>query len=266
MNPPPHVLFLAAVVLVLGCQAPYGAPSQHGVDPRRTPEQTAVALETPPLEVDANGRRYRLAPLARYEIAARVLSRERYYLGWRADLSPMDLALGWGVLADSRVDQFIDWHQADRWYFYQWSADSPYRNDDIVPHSGNVHVIPANTNLRRILLSIERNQVLALSGQLVRVDDPAAAADGGWSSSLSRTDIGRSFHFQNVRLFGATSSSVASFAVRPWSRQRSMRSPRRLVSDRTRDTRPFRNPAARPSRYLEFAGAPTFSCLRPQTC
>jgi hypothetical protein len=190
MNRSPYASFLVAVALVLGCRTPYGTPSQRRIDPQRAPVQTAVAPETAPFDVAANGHTYRLAPLARYEIAARVLSRERYHLGWRADLSPLDLALGWGLLADSGVDQFIDWHQDGRWYFYQWHADSPYRNDDIIPYSGNVHVIPANANLRSVLLSIERNQRLVLSGLLVRVDDPAAAADGGWSSSLSRTDTG----------------------------------------------------------------------------
>lgn len=190
MNRPAYGSLLAVAAFLLGCRAPYGTPSPCEVDPRRAPEQSDVAPGTAPLEVGANGRSFRLAPLARYEIAARVLSRERYYLGWRADLSPIDLALGWGALADSRVDQFIDWHQGGRWYFFHWSADSPYRNDEIVPQSANVHVIPANANVRRILLSIERDQRVALSGLLVRVDDSDAAASGGWSSSLSRTDIG----------------------------------------------------------------------------
>lgn len=185
-----HVASLAALALIAGCGAPYGTPSQRQVDPRRAPVQTESVSGTRPLEVSASGHTFRLASLAHYEIAARVLSRERYYLGWRADLSPIDLALGWGALADTAVDRFIDWHQGGRWYFFEWSADSPYRNDDIIPQSANVHVIPANDNVRRILLSIDRDQVLALSGQLVRVDDPAAAASGGWSSSLSRTDTG----------------------------------------------------------------------------
>ncbi|HKU40688.1 MAG TPA: hypothetical protein VJR89_21155 [Polyangiales bacterium] len=190
MNGSPYASLLTFVVLLLGCGTPDGAPSQRAVDPRRAPEQTRLTPGGAPLEIDANGHRYRLAPLARYEIAARVLSRERYYLGWRADLSPIDLALGWGALADPRADDFIDWTQGGRWYFFQWSADSPYRNDDIIPQSANLHVIPANDNVRTAVLSIERNQVLALSGLLVRVDDPAAAESGGWSSSLSRTDTG----------------------------------------------------------------------------
>jgi hypothetical protein len=190
MNRSLYALLPAALMLCFGCRAPYGTPTQRKVDPRSIPEQTAVAPGTATLEVSANEHRYRLTPLAHYAIAARVLSRERYYFGWRADLSPIDLALGWGALADPGVDQFIDWHQAGRWYFFDWSADSPYRNEDIIPQSANVHIIPANDNVRSVLFSIARDQVVALSGQLVRVDDRLAAESGGWSSSLSRTDTG----------------------------------------------------------------------------
>lgn len=40
---------------------------------------------------------FELTPLASFNIRARVLSTENYYFGREADLSPIDLALGWGA-------------------------------------------------------------------------------------------------------------------------------------------------------------------------
>ena len=39
---------------------------------------------------------YQLTRKADFEIRARVLSKEPYYMGRTADLAPIDLALGWG--------------------------------------------------------------------------------------------------------------------------------------------------------------------------
>jgi len=50
---------------------------------------------------------YRLKPRADIQIRARVLSREDYSWGDEADLSPVDLALGWGSTGQN-------FHQAER--------------------------------------------------------------------------------------------------------------------------------------------------------
>ena len=43
---------------------------------------------------------YQLIPLAAFSIRARVLGRENYHFDREADLSPLDLALGWGRMSD----------------------------------------------------------------------------------------------------------------------------------------------------------------------
>jgi hypothetical protein len=46
---------------------------------------------------------YRIAPLATFDIRARVISSARYRFGRESDLSPVDLVLGWGAMSDSAV-------------------------------------------------------------------------------------------------------------------------------------------------------------------
>lgn len=126
-------------------------------------------------------------PKARYRIAARVLSRERYYLGWSAELAPLDLALGWGELSNPAIDEKIDWYQGARWYFWRWSEPLPLSDGEIARQSANVHVVPATENVRRALLAIKDDDMIQLSGFLVNIRGPEGQR---WRSSLRRTDTG----------------------------------------------------------------------------
>lgn len=143
-----------------------------------------------PIERPGTGFRYRdyvIEPLATFQLQARVLGAEHYQLGREADLSPVDLALGWEPMADSDVPKHIDISQSGR--FYRWRVQHfPIPRRDIETHSANMHMIPASESVRSALLAVKPGQVVQLHGYLVRV----RAQDGWrWQSSLTRTDTGR---------------------------------------------------------------------------
>lgn len=129
---------------------------------------------------------YLIEPVARFEVEARVLGTERYRRGREADLSPMDLALGWGPMSDQSVIDQIRITQFRR--FYYWQTDRmPIPRGDIVRHSSNMHLIPANDVVRKNLLRVREGEIVRFSGYLVNL----RASDGWrWSSSTSRTDTG----------------------------------------------------------------------------
>ena len=129
---------------------------------------------------------HRITPLARFQLQARVLSTERYHFDRPSELSPVDFALGWGPLSDSRILQAFTIRQRDRWYF--WSAgDLPIPAAEVISHSANMHMIPSNRSVERRLLAVRTGQIVVLRGQLIRAD----GKDGWhWVSSLSRTDTG----------------------------------------------------------------------------
>jgi hypothetical protein len=129
---------------------------------------------------------HQITPLARFEIRARVLGVERYRFDRAAELSPVDFALGWGPMSDTRILEAFTIQQRDRWYF--WSSGSmPISESDVISHSANMHMIPANGAVARRLLTVRPGQVVELRGQLVRAD----GKDGWhWISSLTRTDTG----------------------------------------------------------------------------
>ena len=128
-----------------------------------------------------------ITPLQPFELEALVLSRRDYRSDRGARVSPTDLALGWGPMADPQVLARIDISQGERWY--RWRTDDfPIARRAIETHSANMHLIPADKNVARVLQRIKPGQRIALAGQLVRVDGP----DGfHWLSSLTRDDVGQ---------------------------------------------------------------------------
>jgi len=129
---------------------------------------------------------YRITPLAEFRIRAKVLSRETYSMGRESDLSPIDLALGWGRMSDEQVLQSIAISQSGRWY--RWRArDFPIPRREIETHSANMHIIPADETIADVIDEFPEGDIVELDGFLVRAD-----ADDGWRwvSSLTRDDTG----------------------------------------------------------------------------
>ena len=142
-----------------------------------------VAVETPNGYVYTG---YTISPQKSYSMEARVLLRKNYYAGREADLSPVDLALGWGPMTDDAVIDELEIWQSNR--FYWWRArEFPIPRRDIERNSANVHIIPATPEVAKTLKRVRKDMHVRLEGQLVNVD-----ADDGWrwKTSLSFNDTG----------------------------------------------------------------------------
>ena len=130
--------------------------------------------------------KYRVTPLAKFKIKAKVLSREDYSFDKEADLSPVDLALGWGNMSDEAVVDQIEISQSGRWY--RWHANSlPIPKREIETHSANMHLIPADSFVKSEVNKARTGDIIQLSGKLVEVK----SSDGWrWKSSMTRDDTG----------------------------------------------------------------------------
>jgi hypothetical protein len=131
-------------------------------------------------------RNYAIKPLARFGGTARVLSRKNYSLGRAAKLCPVDLALGWGPMSDERVLDKVSICQFDR--YYVWSVkELSIPRVEIERNSANMHMIPATPEIKKLLRTLKKGNLVEFKGYLVEV----AAPDGWrWRSSLSRSDTG----------------------------------------------------------------------------
>lgn len=131
---------------------------------------------------------YELRTLAQFGLTARALSVTRYHTGRESDLSPVDVAFGWGRMSEPPVTDLLSISQSSRWYYWRYEGEPPIPTREIETFSANMHLIPADAGVARALDKIRKGQIVKLSGYLVEVK----AKDGwGWRSSLSREDTGQ---------------------------------------------------------------------------
>jgi len=176
------LIALAAIAFAAGSmlsKRPVDRPP--GVLAPHDPRQQAVDAATP-LEL----RGFVLEPRARFEVEARVLSAERYRWDAGASLAPFDLALGWGPMSDSTVLSRFRVTQGARFYTL-YPQEGALDIADALRHSANMHLVPADAAVARVLDRARKGHVVTLRGRLV----DAARPDGfTWRTSLSRADTG----------------------------------------------------------------------------
>lgn len=129
---------------------------------------------------------FKLYPQADFEIEARVISTSNYYFDDESDISPVDLAVGWGVMSDEKLLDKIKFSQSGR--FLHWRYDErEVIYTEVNNHAANIHIIPATSDIKAQVKSLHAGQVVKLSGKLVNVD----RGNWKWYSSLSREDTGK---------------------------------------------------------------------------
>lgn len=167
----------------------YGAYSHYNTRPvvygdGVVASQTPIQANTDGGSFELNG--YTITPLESFEIEARVLSTKHYTFDKEADLSPVDLALGWGRMSDEAILKDINIKQRGR--FYYWRVKTfPIPRKEIETHSANMHMVPANADIKKALKRIKPGQLVSIKGDLIQ-----ANTDDGWrwKSSLTRNDTG----------------------------------------------------------------------------
>jgi hypothetical protein len=122
--------------------------------------------------------------LAEYSIKARVLSRNNFSVGRESEISPFDLALGWGPMSDQSITDKIDISQSNRWY--RWKADVlPIQAREISLNSANVHIIPKDETIEKKFDEVYKGSLIEMKGYLVEI---TTIEGWRWKSSLKRDD------------------------------------------------------------------------------
>ena len=150
-----------------------------GITAPDQPKQTNLSVE----KIWQVGE-FNFKALAEYQIKARILSRNDFSVGKESEISPFDLALGWGPMSDQSVIDKIDISQSNRWY--HWKADVlPIPAREISLNSANVHIIPKEENVEEKFDNVYIGSLIEMKGYLVEV----TSSDGWrWKSSLKRDD------------------------------------------------------------------------------
>ncbi len=153
-----------------------------GIYAPKTPEQINLSAQQEFVFGD-----FSMKTLATFVIEAKVLSKEDYFFDTEAELSPTDVALGWGKMSDESVLADIEISQSGR--FYWWRVESfPIPKKEIESHSANMHLIPADESVAQAISQIRKGEIIEIIGTLVH----ATSVKNGWTwrSSLTRNDVG----------------------------------------------------------------------------
>ncbi len=184
------ILFaILAFAASLGCDRPKITGMEFDkIDTLQDPIQTFCRLE--PILKKRNKATFVIVPLARYKIQGMVISKHYYSEGWDSFISPVDLLIVWGRLAEPEYRRPISFGHGARWYYYRWKEGGAVDPGYVSTHSSNNHSIPANENILRAIRKIGKKNSVVLEGFLVSVKGTYKGRPVSWSSSLSRTDSG----------------------------------------------------------------------------
>ncbi|MCE5334508.1 MAG: hypothetical protein LLG06_07935 [Desulfobacteraceae bacterium] len=126
-------------------------------------------------------------PLARFSLQARVLSRETYRSEPIGDLSPIDLALGWGPMSDQAVLDRLEIAQGNRCFYVMPQGPPPLPMEVLLANSSNMHMLPSNAEVSKSLDSLRVGELVEMRGFLVGIQENGQWT---WVSSLKRNDTG----------------------------------------------------------------------------
>jgi len=201
-------LWFITIVLSLCILSGCDRPRITGVEPdemdtSQDPIQIPYKADEP-MTVKVKNGYLMITPVAEYKISGVVVGKGTYSSDWAGEISPVDLAIAWGKLADPGANRYITYTQGYRWYFYQCKSEGPFDHSYVISHSSNNHIIPANENIRRAVKTVKKKHQVVLEGFLVNLKGTYKEQPVTWNTSLSRTDIGNGscelFYVSKVRI------------------------------------------------------------------
>jgi hypothetical protein len=147
------------------------------------PDGTPAQTDIPSMRVTL-GHGFEARLLYGYVLEGRVVTRREFRNDPTSDVSPLDLGIVWGELAEpGRVDM-IDFRALPRMVRYT-PGPGAVLSDDWQQQVTNNHLIPANQAINDALMAVEVGQEVRLSGYLVVVTGEQIRP---WRSSLRRDD------------------------------------------------------------------------------
>jgi hypothetical protein len=164
-----------------------------GLSPWRTQASPLPGMSAPaqPVQLETTAepfehQNFTIKPLADYEVTARVLSKRDYVDDKSSSISPVDFALGWGVMSDATILSDLSITQSNRWFYVSWQR-AYVKVDEVKSNSANTHILPASDDIARKIKNVQQDDIIHLKGQLVEVTNTSGFL---WRSSLKRDDTG----------------------------------------------------------------------------
>lgn len=131
-----------------------------------------------------------------YDIEALVVHTHEYTsVGIDDKVSPVDLGLAWGAVAENNTEIDFNWDQMNRFLFWEVKnpSDIAVIGDKYAVNSlcSNNHIIPATDDIKKQVLKIRRGDHVRLKGYLVNLTaQNSSDYFYEWNTSITREDSG----------------------------------------------------------------------------
>lgn len=153
--------------------------------PQISAQSTPVQAEITPFEVDL-GFGFQGTATHRYTIAGQVLLRRPYTWDATAEISPLDLAIGWGAMATLETRDNFTFTGGKR--IVHIRGTDPTKDPwPIMSLWSNTHIIPASDAVLGAAQALQSGQRVRLHGYLMKVSGARGLI---WEGSTSRDDRG----------------------------------------------------------------------------
>ncbi|MBP3271906.1 MAG: hypothetical protein J6M17_06710 [Ruminococcus sp.] len=188
-------ILLAVMILLTGVLVFYfvwNRPTHRSIAGIRDPIQKEASgseqLEFLNYDID-------MTYLYSYDIEGLVVKSTPYIgVGVYYYLSPMDVGLAWGKVAEYNDRMDFNWKQNNRYLSFemtQQDIDNFGSSDEILCHCSNNHLITRDKKLRSEIRKIRAGDHIRIKGYLVNVDCYKPDGSGScWHGSTVRDDTG----------------------------------------------------------------------------
>jgi hypothetical protein len=134
-----------------------------------------------------DGTDFTIVPVATYEASVLVICRKYYNRDEVDTLTPLDVCVVWGKLAEPGYIQYYTCTQDNRGCRLTARRGSPLSDSYVESHFTNIHIIPAHEEILKAIKTIRINEKVVLEGFLVNVYSNGAYI---WKTSLRWDDSG----------------------------------------------------------------------------
>ncbi len=159
------------------------------------PKQHDVTSET--ISFEKNGWNLQMHYKCAYDIRGLAVHTRTYPLtdDMGDSISPVDIGIAWGLVAEKNKEVGFKWSHGNRKLTCAPLSQEKMKIfggtvDDYVKNTSNNHLIPADKNVEKELLSIRKGDYIRLRGYLVNIDGERIKDGkmGRWYTSTSRED------------------------------------------------------------------------------
>lgn len=127
---------------------------------------------------------------ASFSISGLVVSGKKYYQGIDGALVPMDIGVCWGDLTNEQNKKNLHYEQYLRFLIFRPRGPLTVSQDYVMCHAGNIHIIPADNRIRKVVRSVKKGDLIRMNGYLVSVSGQKGQFSYHRTSSMTRTDTG----------------------------------------------------------------------------